>query len=205
MILESLGDVKPPHVPLKLVQQPEPALAPGEVLLRVKRCGVCHTELDEIEGRTPPPRLPVILGHQVVGTLESDGAVAPLSNTQEQVAPRRHDDAPETPKRATRRGGLDRVGVWALSVLPIGSGESLPGIQSHRARHRRRVRRVHEGPGGLCASHPRFDLRSRGCAVAVRGSGRLSRAEIMQLARWSIVRIDGIWRLKSSRVESRET
>jgi propanol-preferring alcohol dehydrogenase len=70
MILDSLGDVKPPHAPLKLVQHPEPILTPGEVLLRVTRCGVCHTELDEIEGRTPPPRLPVILGHQVVGNIE---------------------------------------------------------------------------------------------------------------------------------------
>ncbi len=77
MILESLGEVKPavdgaPSAPpLKLTQYPEPAPAPGEVLLRVTRCGVCHTELDEIEGRTPPPHLPVILGHQVVGTVES--------------------------------------------------------------------------------------------------------------------------------------
>src|SRR3989337_2476114 len=70
MILDSLGDVKPPHAPLKLVQHPEPTLTPGEVLLRVTGCGVCHTELDEIEGRTPPPRLPVILGHQVVGIVE---------------------------------------------------------------------------------------------------------------------------------------
>lgn len=76
MILESLGDVKPPAdgVPstpsLRLVQRPEPVLAPGEVLLRVTRCGVCHTELDEIEGRTAPPKLPVIVGHQVVGVVE---------------------------------------------------------------------------------------------------------------------------------------
>lgn len=70
MILESIGDVKPPQPPLKLVQLPTPTLAPGEILLRVTRCGVCHTELDEIEGRTPPPRLPVILGHQVVGVVE---------------------------------------------------------------------------------------------------------------------------------------
>lgn len=70
MILESLGEVKPPHAPLKLIPHPEPILHPGEVLLRVTRCGVCHTELDEIEGRTPPPRLPVILGHQVVGVVE---------------------------------------------------------------------------------------------------------------------------------------
>jgi len=75
MILESLGEVKPSHAPLRLVQHPEPTLAPGEVLLRVTRCGVCHTELDEIEGRTPPPRLPVILGHQVVGKIEEGGQI----------------------------------------------------------------------------------------------------------------------------------
>jgi propanol-preferring alcohol dehydrogenase len=42
-------------------------------LLKVHTCGVCHTELDEIEGRTPPPRLPVIPGHQVVGVVEMTG------------------------------------------------------------------------------------------------------------------------------------
>ncbi len=83
MILESLGEVKPPHVPLQLTQYPEPTPAPGEVLLRVTRCGVCHTELDEIEGRTPPPRLPVILGHQVVGAIMESGSLMP--NTQEQA------------------------------------------------------------------------------------------------------------------------
>ena len=70
MILESLGEVKEGHAPLRMMQQPEPTLNSGEVLLRVTRCGVCHTELDEIEGRTPPPHLPVILGHQVVGIVE---------------------------------------------------------------------------------------------------------------------------------------
>ena len=73
MLLESLGEVNPLHSPLKLVQHPEPIPASDEVLIKVTRCGVCHTELDEIEGRTPPPRLPVILGHQVVGTLEQSG------------------------------------------------------------------------------------------------------------------------------------
>src|ERR1051325_11693768 len=76
MLLESLVDVKthlityPQGTPLSLRNIPEPTLSDGEVLLRVTRCGVCHTELDEIEGRTPPPRLPVVLGHQVVGTVE---------------------------------------------------------------------------------------------------------------------------------------
>ena len=73
MILESLGEVTPAHVPIRVVQHSEPTLHPGEVLLRVTHCGVCHTELDEIEGRTPPPHLPVILGHQVVGMVE-DGS-----------------------------------------------------------------------------------------------------------------------------------
>jgi propanol-preferring alcohol dehydrogenase len=44
--------------------------AEGEVLIRVTVCGVCHTELDEIEGRTPPPSLPIVPGHQVVGVIE---------------------------------------------------------------------------------------------------------------------------------------
>ncbi len=60
--------------PLTLTDLPAPQPAPGEVLLRVHACGVCHTELDEIEGRTPPPRLPVIPGHEVVGTVAALGA-----------------------------------------------------------------------------------------------------------------------------------
>jgi len=54
----------------------DPVPGPGEVLIRVSVCGVCHTELDEIEGRTPPPRLPVVLGHQVVGSVAALGAGA---------------------------------------------------------------------------------------------------------------------------------
>ena len=70
MVLESLADVRTQPTPLRLRSFDEPSLAPGEVLLRISRCGVCHTELDEIEGRTPPPRLPVIPGHQVVGVVK---------------------------------------------------------------------------------------------------------------------------------------
>lgn len=81
MLLETLGEVKPTHPPLRLVQQPEPTLTSNEVLLRVTRCGVCHTELDEIEGRMPPPRLPVILGHQVIGIVES-GSLLPEHQRQ---------------------------------------------------------------------------------------------------------------------------
>lgn len=71
MLLRGLGPLAQNPTPLSFEDAPEPKLDLGEVLLRVTRCGVCHTELDEIEGRTPPPRLPVILGHQVVGVTET--------------------------------------------------------------------------------------------------------------------------------------
>ena len=67
MILPSLARLSEVSAPLQLVDLPIPEPGPGQVLIKVTACGVCHTELDEIEGRTPPPRLPVILGHEVVG------------------------------------------------------------------------------------------------------------------------------------------
>src|SRR5512146_3264013 len=76
MLLSQLGPVRAGSDPLVWSDAPEPSLAVGEVLLRVLTCGVCHTELDEIEGRTPPPHLPVILGHQVVGVVEQAKNVA---------------------------------------------------------------------------------------------------------------------------------
>jgi propanol-preferring alcohol dehydrogenase len=67
MILEALGPMAQHSTPLRLVTVPDPVPGPREILVQVIVSGVCHTELDEIEGRTPPPSLPVILGHQVVG------------------------------------------------------------------------------------------------------------------------------------------
>jgi len=73
MILEALGPMAENRNPLRLATVPDPVPGPGEILVRVTASGVCHTELDEIEGRTPPPSLPVILGHQVVGRVEGLG------------------------------------------------------------------------------------------------------------------------------------
>jgi len=73
MVLNELGDVKSNPTPLSLQQISKPTPGEGEVLIKVSACGVCHTELDEIEGRTPPPELPVVLGHQVVGIVEEVG------------------------------------------------------------------------------------------------------------------------------------
>lgn len=73
MILPKLGSFEENPDPLVPVELPVPEPAEGEVRIRVSVCGVCHTELDEIEGRTPPPRLPVILGHQAVGRVDALG------------------------------------------------------------------------------------------------------------------------------------
>jgi len=59
--------------PLVAANVPDPVPGPGDLLVRVSACGVCHTELDEIEGRTPPSAFPRILGHQVVGRVAAMG------------------------------------------------------------------------------------------------------------------------------------
>ncbi len=76
MVLNRLVNLHENKTPLELVNLPIPIPGEHELLLKVTVCGVCHTELDEIEGRTPPPRLPVVLGHQVVGTVEALGKQA---------------------------------------------------------------------------------------------------------------------------------
>lgn len=69
MLLQEINSLTTNPTPLSFQDLTEPKINPGEMLLRVTACGVCHTELDEIEGRTLPPHLPIIPGHQVVGTV----------------------------------------------------------------------------------------------------------------------------------------
>jgi alcohol dehydrogenase, propanol-preferring len=59
--------------PLELVNLPDPVPGPEQIRVKVFACGMCHTELDEIEGRVPPSRFPMILGHEIVGRVESLG------------------------------------------------------------------------------------------------------------------------------------
>ncbi len=73
MILNRQVDLTKERNPLFLTDIPVPVPSDGEVLIKVSACGVCHTELDEIEGRTPPPTYPVIPGHQVVGKVVKTG------------------------------------------------------------------------------------------------------------------------------------
>lgn len=66
-----------PRQPLNITDAPRPDLPPDHVLLRVKACGVCRTDLHITEGELPPRRTPLIPGHQIVGTVvESPGEPA---------------------------------------------------------------------------------------------------------------------------------
>ena len=73
MVLNEICDLKKNRTPLQLTDLPVPAPKEKEILVKIAACGVCHTELDEIEGRTPPNRLPIVLGHQVVGKVKERG------------------------------------------------------------------------------------------------------------------------------------
>jgi alcohol dehydrogenase, propanol-preferring len=59
--------------PLKMVELPQPVPGPGQILLRVSYCGLCHTDLHTVEGELPLKRLPIIPGHQVVGRVVAPG------------------------------------------------------------------------------------------------------------------------------------
>jgi propanol-preferring alcohol dehydrogenase len=80
MLLNRICDLRTTTDPLSLEEVPVPRPNPDEVLIQVAACGVCHTELDIIEGRTPPPAFPIIPGHQVVGRVVAAGkAVSDLT------------------------------------------------------------------------------------------------------------------------------
>ena len=85
MILPKIVSLDQVEAPLELVDLPVPDPRPGEILVRVAACGVCHTELDEIEGRTAPAKLPVVLGHEVVGRVERLGQGAARFRRGERV------------------------------------------------------------------------------------------------------------------------
>lgn len=62
--------------PLEWTDVPAPEPGPGEIRVRVKACGVCRTDLHVIEGELPQRKMPVIPGHQIVGTVDKLGAGA---------------------------------------------------------------------------------------------------------------------------------
>jgi propanol-preferring alcohol dehydrogenase len=85
MVLNNICSLKENSNPLNFIEFPVPVPQMNEILIRVSACGVCHTELDEIEGRTPPSMLPIILGHQIIGSVEKAGIKATKFKTGDRV------------------------------------------------------------------------------------------------------------------------
>ena len=82
MVLRQTQVLAPSSRPLEALDWPRPVPRADEVLIKVQVCAVCHTELDEIEGRVAA-HLPVIPGHQVVGTVvESKAEAGPAVGTR---------------------------------------------------------------------------------------------------------------------------
>jgi propanol-preferring alcohol dehydrogenase len=65
--------LRAPCTPLEWVDIPDPVPGPGQLLVRVRACGVCRTDLHVVDGELPYPRLPVIPGHEIVGEVVAGG------------------------------------------------------------------------------------------------------------------------------------
>ena len=97
-----------PRQPLRLAEVVEPTLVPGQVRLRVRACGVCHTDLHVVDGELPHPKLPLIPGHEVVGIVEAVG-----------------DGVSRRPRRLSCRCAVAWFDLRSMSILPGWAGESL--------------------------------------------------------------------------------
>jgi propanol-preferring alcohol dehydrogenase len=71
--------------PLRLAELPDPAPGPGQVLLSVSACGVCRTDLHILDGELTQPKLPLVPGHQIVGTVVGTGEGAERFEPGERV------------------------------------------------------------------------------------------------------------------------
>ena len=61
------------HAPLQWKESPIPEPGPGQVLIRVRSCAVCRTDLHILDAELLRPKLPLILGHEIIGTIVGPG------------------------------------------------------------------------------------------------------------------------------------
>ena len=118
------------HRPLEVTEIPTPEPGPGQVLVKVAACGLCHTDLHFIDHDTPTFKTPpLVLGHEISGTIAALGeGVAGWKRGREGPA----------------AGGADLRG---LRRLPRGTREHLRPQPDVRQPRRRRLRRVRRGAG----------------------------------------------------------
>ena len=135
MQLQETRPLEPGGIPLQSVEVPVPDPGPGEVRLKVSACGVCHTELDQVEGRLEPTRLPVIPGHQVVGIVDALGDGAGLHGVGDRLGVGWiwHSSGSDTENTDPefRATGRDADGGYAeYMVVPETYACAVPGIFS---------------------------------------------------------------------------
>ncbi|MCP5200148.1 MAG: alcohol dehydrogenase catalytic domain-containing protein [Gammaproteobacteria bacterium] len=135
MVLDRLAALADRPTPLTLREVATPEPGAGDVRVKVRACGVCHTELDEIEGRTPPPRLPVIPGHEVVGVVDRLGAgvTSPALGSRVGIGWIHHSDGSvaENLSPAFTATGRDADGGYAeYMVVPAAYAHPLPEVFS---------------------------------------------------------------------------
>jgi len=138
MLLNKIVSLHENDSPLALAELPIPEPGPGEVRIKVSACGVCHTELDEIEGRTAPARLPVVLGHEVVGRVDALGAgVSRLALNERVGVGWIHSSSGETDENISpefRATGRDVDGGYAeYMTVPENYAYPIPAVFSDEA------------------------------------------------------------------------
>ena len=83
VVLQNISPIE--KKPLLMTDLPTPAPLDNQILVKVSVCGACHTDLDEIEGRLTPTRFPIVLGHQIVGTVADRGKAVTKFNIGDRV------------------------------------------------------------------------------------------------------------------------
>ncbi len=83
MVLNKISPIE--EAPLKAADLPVPSPGDKQILAKISVCGVCHTDLDEIEGRLKPAKLPIVPGHQIVGIVVGKGKAVTKFNIGDRI------------------------------------------------------------------------------------------------------------------------
>ena len=144
-----------PGSPLREARIDDPEPAPGEIVVSVTACGVCRTDLHVVDGELAEPKLPLVLGHQVVG---------------------RAVTAASASRRAIRSASRGSPGLRGVPLLPERPREPLRPRPLHRLPRGRRLRRAGRCRRALLRGVARDVRRARGGAAPLRRADRLPRA-----------------------------
>lgn len=135
MVMRDISSFDENPEPLELVELARSEPGHGEILIEVSVCGVCHTELDEIEGRTPPSRLPMIPGHEIVGRVASLGGGCSRFDLGERVGvgwihSSSGTDEENLDDRFVATGRDEDGGYAEYVVVPENYAYAIPGVFS---------------------------------------------------------------------------